>query len=342
MRRSEGSGRQMRRREFIALLGGAAALWSHASSAQNPGGVRRIGILLSLAESDPEGKAQLSGFTQGLAELGWIEGRNLRTEVRWGRGDVDRIRTFAKELVALQPDVILAHGTPVTAALYRETRTIPIVFVTVSDPVGDGFVAGLPHPGGNITGFLTSESAITAKMFELLTEIAPGLKRVAILFNPDTAPGGGTYYFRDFEPAVRSASVEPIAARARSDAEIEAVVTSLGAEPGGGLVVMPDYFMLNHIGLITSVAARSNVPAIYPWRSVVADDGALFSYGPDLRDIVRRGAPYVDRILRGEKPADLPVQVPVKFEMAVNAKTAKALGLALPPSIRLRADEVIE
>ena len=263
-------------------------------------------------------------------------------EVRWGRGDIDRIRTLAKELVALQPDVILAHGTPVTAALHRETRTIPIVFVTVSDPVGDGFVAGLPHPGGNISGFLTSESTITAKMFELLTEIAPGLKRVAMLFNPDTAPGGGAYYFRDFEPAVRSTNVEPIAARAQSDAEIEAIVTSLGGEPGSGLIIMPDYFMLNHIRSITSLAARNNVPAIYPWRSVVADDGALFSYGPDLRDIVRRGAPYVDRILRGEKPADLPVQVPVKFEMAVNAKTAKALGFTVPPSIRLRADEVIE
>jgi len=271
----------MRRREFI-MLAGAAALSSEAASAQNPGGVRRIGVLLSLAETDPEGKAQFSGFTQGLAELGWVEGRNLKMEVRWGRGDIDRIRTFAKDLVALQPDVILAHGTPVTAALHRETRTIPIVFVTVSDPVGDGFVAGLPHPGGNITGFLTSESTITAKMFELLTEIAPGLKRVAILFNPDTAPGGGTYYFRDFEPAVRSNNVEPIAARARSDAEIEAIVTSLGGEPGGGLIIMPDYFMLNHIRSITSLAARNNVPAIYPWRSVVADDGALFSYGPDL------------------------------------------------------------
>jgi putative ABC transport system substrate-binding protein len=332
----------MKRREFISLVGGAAALWSQVASAQNPSGVRRIGVLLSLAETDPEGKAQLSGFTQGLAELGWIDGRNLRTEIRWGRGDIDRIRTFAKELVALQPDVILAHGTPVTAALHRETRTIPIVFVTVSDPVGDGFVAGLPHPGGNITGFLTSESTITAKMFELLTEIAPGLKRVAILFNPDTAPGGGAYYFRDFEPAVRSTNVEPIAARAHSDAEIEAFVTSLGGEPRGGLVIMPDSFMLNHVGPITLLATRNNVPAIYPWRSVVAEYGALFSYGPDLRDMVRRGAPYVDRILRSEKPADLPVQAPVKFEMAVNAKTAMALGLSVPPSIRLRADEVIE
>ena len=332
----------MKRRDFISLLGGAAATWPLAARAQQGERMRRIGVLLSLEESDPEGKAQLSGFTQGLAELGWIQGRNLRMEVRWGGGDVDRIRTFAKDLVALQPDVIVAQGTPVTAALQRETRTIPIVFVVVTDPVGDGFVAGLPHPGGNITGFLTSESAITAKMFELLTEIAPGLKRVAILFNPDTAPGGGTYYFRDFEPAVRSNNVEPIAARARSDAEIEAIVTSLGGEPGGGLIIMPDYFMLNHIRSITSLAARNNVPAIYPWRSVVADDGALFSYGPDLRDIVRRGAPYVDRILRGEKPADLPVQVPVKFEMAVNAKTAKALGLTVPSSIRLRADDMIE
>jgi len=332
----------MRRREFIALMGGAAAAWPVTARAQQPQRTRRIGVLLSLAESDPEGKAQFSGFMQGLAELGWIDGRNLRTEVRWGRGDVDRIRTFAKELVALQPDVIVAHGTPVTAALYRETRTIPIVFVTVSDPVGDGFVAGLPHPGGNITGFLTSESAITAKMFELLTEIAPGLKRVAIVFNPDTAPGGGAYYLPEFEAGARSANVEPIAARARSDTEVEAVVTSLGGEPGSGLVIMPDYFMLNHIGQIILLAARKNIPAIYPWRSVVADDGGLISYGPNLRDVVRRGAPYVDRILRGEKPADMPVQVPVKFEMAVNAKTAKVLGLTVPPSILLRADEVIE
>jgi len=281
-------------------------------------------------ENDPDGKAQLSGFMQGLAEIGWTDGRNLRMEIRWGGG------------AALQPDVILAHGTPATAALQRETRTIPIVFVTVTDPVGDGFVAGLPHPGENITGFLTSESAITAKMFELLTEIAPGLKRVAILFNPDTAPGGGTYYFRDFETAARSSKVEPIAARARSDPEIELVVTSLRGEPGGGLIIMPDYFMFIHSRPIILLAARNNVPTIYPWRSTVVRDSGLLSYGPDLGDIVRRGAVYVDRILRGEKPADLPVQVPVKFEMAVNARTAKALGLTVPPSILVRADEVIE
>jgi putative ABC transport system substrate-binding protein len=331
----------MRRRDFITLLGGAAAAWPVGARAQQPAErMRRIGVLMSI-ENDPDGKAQLSGFITGLAEIGWTDGRNLRMEIRWGGGDVNRIRTFAKELVALQPDVILAHGTPATAALQRETRTIPIVFVTVTDPVGDGFVAGLPHPGGNITGFLTSESAITAKMFELLTEIAPGLKRIAMLFNPDTAPGGGTYYFRDFEAAARSSKVEPIAARARSDPEIELVVTSLG-EPGGGLIVMPDYYMLIHSRPIILLAARNNVPTIYPWRSTVVRDSGLLSYGPDLRDIVRRGAVYVDRILRGEKPADLPVQVPVKFEMAVNARTAKALGLIVPPSILVRADEVIE
>ena len=199
-----------------------------------------------------------------------------------------------------------------------------------------------PTQGGNVTGFLTSESAITAKMLELLTEIAPGLKRVAMFFNPDTAPGGGTYYFRDFEAAARSSKVEPIAARACSDPEIELVVTSLGGEPGGGLIVMPDYFMLVHSRSIILLAAQNKVPAIYPWRSTVIRDGGLLSYGPDLGDIVRRGAVYVDRILRGEKPAELPVQVPVKFEMAVNASTAKALGLTVPPSILVRADEVVE
>jgi putative ABC transport system substrate-binding protein len=330
----------MRRRDFISALGGAAA-WPITARAQQPERMRRVGVLMS-ADAGDEGKAQLLAFTEELAALGWTDGRNLRMEIRWGGGNVNRASVFAKELVALQPDVILAQGTPVTAALQRETRTIPIVFVVVTDPVGDGFVAGLPHPGGNITGFLTSESAITAKMFELLTEIAPGLNRVAMLFNPDTAPGGGTYYFRDFEAAARLSKVEPIAARARSDTEIETAVTSLAGASGGGLIVMPDYFMFNHVEPIILLVARNNVPAIYPWRFVVARKDALLSYGPDIKDIVRRGAPYVDRILRGEKPADLPVQVPVNFEMAVNTKTAKALGLTIPPSILVRADEVIE
>jgi putative ABC transport system substrate-binding protein len=330
------------RRDFISLFGGAAA-WPIVARAQQGERMRRIGVLMSAQEDDPEGKAQLSGFTRELAALGWTNGRNLQMEIRWGGGsDVNRAQSFAKELVALQPDVILAQGTPVTAAFHRETRTIPIVFVVVTDPVGDGFVAGLPRPGGNITGFLTSESGITAKMFELLAEIAPGLKRVAMLFNPDTAPGGGAYYFRDFEAAARSNKVEPIAARARTDAEIETAIASLAAPSGAGLVVMPDFFMFNRVEPIISLCARHKVPAIYPWRSVIARKSALLSYGPDLKDIVRRGAPYVDQILRGAKPADLPVQVPVKFEMAVNAKVAAALGLTVPPSLLVRADEVIE
>ena len=206
----------MRRREVLALLGSAAA-WPLVARAQNLGHMRLIGVLMSMDESDPEGQAHLAGFTQALSELGWTGGRNLQMEVRWGSADINRIRTFAKELAALQPDLIVSQGTPVTAALLRETRAIPIVFVTVTDPVGDGFVAGLARPGGNITGFLTSESAITAKMLELLREIAPGLTRMAMLFNPDTAPGGGNYYLRDFETAAKSSNIEPIAARARSN-----------------------------------------------------------------------------------------------------------------------------
>jgi putative ABC transport system substrate-binding protein len=332
----------MGRREFVSLLGGATIAWPLVAFAQKPDRTRRIGVLMSLEESDPEGKAQLFGFTQGLADLGWSDGTNLRTDVRWGGGDVNKIRTFAKELVAMQPDLILAQGTPVTAALQRETRTIPIVFVVVTDPVGEGFVAGLPRPGGNITGFITSEASMGSKMLDLLLDIAPGVNRVAMMFNPDTAPGGGKYYLGDFEAAARSSKVAPIAVRAQSDAEIETAVTSLGREPDGGLIVMPDFFMLNHVRPILLQAARNNVPTIYPWRYVVTKEGGLISYGPDFKDIVRRAAPYVDRILRGAKPADLPVQVPVKFEMAVNVKTAKALGLTVPASLLLRADEVIE
>ena len=332
----------MQRRQFIMLIAGAAVTRPLAAHAQQPERTRLIGVLMSVEENDPEGKTELSRFTQGLAESGWTDGRNLRMEVRWGGGDVNRTRTFAKELVALQPDVILAQGTPGTAALQRETRTIPVVFVIVADPVGPGFVAGLSRPGGNITGFINSEAVMGAKMLELLREIAPGLERVAMIFNPDTAPGRGTYYLRDFEAAARSSNLKSIAAEARSDADIETVVTSLGEGPRGGLVVTPDYFMLNHTEQIVSHAARNNVPTIYPWKSVVVKQDGLLSYGPDLVDIVRRSVPYVDKILRGAKPADLPVQVPVKFEMAVNVKTAKVLGLTVPPSILLRADEAVE
>jgi putative ABC transport system substrate-binding protein len=296
---------------------------------------------MAFNETDPEGKARLSGFTQGLAELGWTDGRNLRMDVRWDASTVDRTRMFAKELVALQPDIIFATTSAVTAAFQRETRTIPIVFAAVSDPVEAGFVAGLPRPGGNLTGFVSMEAGIAGKSLQLLTAIAPDVKRVAIMFNPDTASGGGSYHLPLIDAAARTLKVEPITALVRSEAEIEAMITSLGREPGGGLVFVPDNFITVHRAAIVSLAARNNVPAVY-FASYFVGGGGLLSYGPDRVDNYRRTASYVDRILRGAKPGDLPVQLATKYEMAVNLKTAKALGLTVPQSILLRADEVIE
>jgi putative tryptophan/tyrosine transport system substrate-binding protein len=273
--------------------------------------------------------------------LGWIDGRTIRIDVRWAAGSVDRARTFAKEFVDLQPNVILSQTTFPTAALQRETQTIPIVFVLVYDPIGSGFVAGLPRPGGNITGFMFQEEAIVGKWLELLTEIAPGVRRVAIMFNPDMAPYVRSFFLPTFEPATRRLKVEPIVAAVRTDAEIETVITSLGREPGGALLTQGDPFTENHRALIVSTVARNNVPAVYP-NSGWARDGGLLSYGPTIADEFHRAALYVDRILRGTKPAELPVQLPIKFDMILNAKTAKALGLTVPQSILLRADEVIE
>jgi putative tryptophan/tyrosine transport system substrate-binding protein len=330
----------MRRRDFIAGLGGAVA-WPLAARPQQPIRMRRIGVVTGFGENDPEGKTQLAGFTQELTKLGWIDGGNLRMDIRWTGANTDRIRTVAEELVELQPELIVAQSTPVTAGLQRATRTIPIVFVSVSDPVGDGFVASLPRPGGNITGFINFEASLAGKWLQLLTEIAPGIKRIAALFNPDTARGGGSYFLPPFEAAARSLQVELITARVHNEAEIEIVVNSLGREPGGAFVQMSDGYLYAHSALIMSLAARNNVPAVYNASNWVRE-GGLLSYGADTRDMFRRAAPYVDSILRGEKPADLPVQLPVKFEMAVNVKTAKALGLVVPQSILLRADEVIE
>jgi putative ABC transport system substrate-binding protein len=328
----------VKRRTFIAGLGGAVA-WPLAARAQQGERMRRIGVLMGFDDNDPETAAFLSGFTQGLAELGWTDGRNVRMDVRWAAANADRARIYAKELVDLQPDVILASTTSVTAAIQRETRTIPIVFATASDPVGGGFVASLPRPGGNITGFIQMEAAMSGKSLQLLTEIAPGVNRVAMMFNPDVAPGGGSYYLPSFEAAARTLKVEPIAAAVHSDADIEVVITALGREPRGGLVVMPDNFLAAHRAPIISLAARNNVPAVY-FLSVFARDGGLLSYGPDRVDLMRRSASYVDRILRGAKPADLPVQLPVKYEMVLNAKTAKALGLTVPHSILLLAEVI--
>jgi putative ABC transport system substrate-binding protein len=331
----------MRRRDFITLLGGAAAAWPLAARAQQPGRTRRIAVLMGFDENDPDAKAQLYEFTKGVGELGWTDGRNLRMDVRWAAGNLDRARMFANELIDLQPDVILAHTTPATAALQRGTRTIPIVFVTVSDPVGAGFVADLPRPGGNITGFINNEPTMAGKWLELLTEIAPGVGRAAAMFNPDTAPYVGTYYLPSFEAAARSFKVMPITAPVRTDAEIETVIASLGREPRGGLVCPADTFTFVHRAPIIMLAARNNVPAVFVERYWVRD-GGLLSYGAHEADLFCRAASYVGRILLGAKPAELPVQVPVKFEMALNLKTAKALGLTVPPSIFLRADEVIE
>jgi putative tryptophan/tyrosine transport system substrate-binding protein len=327
----------MKRREFIAGLGAAA--WPAAARGQQGDRIRRIGVLMPTDENDPALKTYVSAFTQALADLGWTDGRNVRMDFRWAGGDINRIRAFAQELVGLQPDIIVASSTPVTAALQQETRTIPIVFVTVSDPVVSGFVAALNQSGGNITGYALYETPLGGKWLELLSEVAPGLKRAAIMFNPDTAPV--SVYMPSFETAARSLNVVPIVAPVHNDVEIEAAVTALGREPLGGLVVMPDTFTVVHRMPIISVAARNNVPAIYS-RSDFARDGGLLSYGVDQVDPWRRAAPYVDRILRGAKPSQLPVQFSTKFEFVINLKTAKALGLTIPPNLLAIADEVIE
>jgi putative ABC transport system substrate-binding protein len=308
-----------------------------ADSATN----KRIGVLISADENDPQWKPRLSAFTQALADLGWIVGRNVRMDLRWAGGDnLNRIRALAQELVGLQPDIILTSSTPPTAALQRETRTIPIVFVIVTDPVASGLVARLDRPSGNITGFAGYEASLGGKWLELLSEIAPGLKRAAIMFNPDTAPYISAY-IPSIEATARSLKVVPITAPVRSDLEIETAITALGREPGGGLVLIPDVFAAVHRVPIILAAARNSVPAVYS-TSIFARDGGLLSYGVDGVDIWRRASTNVDRILHGAKPAELPVQFPTKFEMVVNLKTAKALGLTVPPSILLRADEVIE
>jgi putative ABC transport system substrate-binding protein len=328
----------MNRREFITLLGAAAA-WPGAARAQHGDRVRCIAVLVGADENDPVWKTRLSAFTQALTGFGWTDGRNVRTDLRWGGGDVDRIRVLAQELVGLQPDIILTEGTPATATLQRETRTIPIVFANVGDPVASGIVARLDRPSGNVTGFASFEASLGGKWLELLSEITPALKRAAIMFNPDTNPV--STFMPSFEMAARSLKVEPITAPVHSDAEIETSIIALEREPGGGFVSMSGGFMNTHRAQIILAAARNNVPAVY-LQSLYAKDGGLLSYGPDQLDLFRRAASYVDRVLRGAKPGDLPVQFPTKFELVVNLKTAKALGLTVPQSILLRADEVIE
>jgi putative ABC transport system substrate-binding protein len=324
----------------MVLMGGVAVAWPLGAEAQQSERTRRIGVLMGWAENDPETQLRLAVFKERLAALGWAEGRNLKIDVRWTGADVNRASEFAKELVALQPDVILSVTTPVTTALQRETRSIPIVFAAASDPVGSGFVKSLAHPGGNITGFINLESSLVEKWLQLLKEIAPRVTRVAVMFNPRTAPYAG-YYLQALKTVATKLSVTALTATVNSEAEIEKVIAGLGRKTGGGLIVLTDSFLFVHRRSIIALAARSKVPAIY-FIGTMVEDGGLISYGVNFVDLFRRAAPYVDRILRGAKPAELPVEQPTKFELFVNRKTAQALGLTLPPSLLLRADKVIE
>jgi len=331
----------MKRREVIKLIGGAAASWPLAVRAQQHDDVRRIGVLVNVAADDPEAQTSVAAFKQALQQLGWSEGRNLQIDFRGAAGDPERMQAFAKELVALQPHVILTRSTPVTAALLKQTRTIPIVFTVVSDPVGEHFVESLARPGGNATGFTNVEFSLTGKWLELLKEVAPGIKRVAFIFNPKLAPGGGSYYTRLIEASAPTFAVTPTVAPVQDAAEIERAIGEFVREPNGGLVVLPDATTLVHRKLIVALAERHRVPAIYAFRIIVAD-GGLISYGIDVVDQFRQAAGYVDRILKGAKPAELPVQLPTKFAMDINLKTAKTLGLNVPLFMQQRADEVIE
>jgi ABC-type uncharacterized transport system substrate-binding protein len=328
----------MKRREFITLLGGAAA-WPLAARAQQGERIRRIRLLMGVAD-DREGQARVTVLKQGLQELGWADGRNIQIETRFGGADTGRIRAHAAELVALGPDVIVGSTTPVIRAVRQATSSIPIVVAGVNDPVEQGFVSSLAHPGGNITGFSFVDFQMVGKWLEMLKEAAPGISRAALMFSPDMSPQY-YLYLRSFEAVPRSIAVEVTAAPVRDTAEVEKTIAKLGREPGCGLIVAPDAFTIVHYQLFIRLAQQHRLPAVYLYRTYVGQ-GALMSYGPDPYDLFRRSASYVDRILKGAKPADLPVQQPTKFELAINLKTAKALGLEIPDKLLALADEVIE
>ncbi len=328
------------RREFITLLGGAAAAWPVAARGQQDQRMRHIGVVTVLAENDATTKSNLQHFRDALAALGWTGGKNVRFTYRYSGGNPERARAFAKELVELQPDLIVAHATPVAAAFHQATRALPIVFVSVTDPVESGLVASLARPGGNMTGFTNFEFAMGAKWLEVLKEIAPGTSRVSLMLNPDM----GSYYMgylRSVEAVALLNNVQATLAPARNLDEIERIISALGREPGGGLIVLPSAPITIHIRRIIELVARNRLAAVYPFEHF-AMQGGLIAYGVDLDDIFRRSASYVDRILKGDKPADLPVQNPIKFKLVINIKTAKALGLSVPPMLLARADEVIE
>jgi ABC-type uncharacterized transport system substrate-binding protein len=329
-----------RRRQFITLLGGALADQAIPANAQEPVRVRTVGVLMGFA-NDAEAKARIQAFQQGLESEGWSLGQNLRIEYRYAEGDSARMQALAKELVELKPDCILGQSTPVTDALMQATHTIPIVFVAVSDPIGSGFVASTARPGGNITGFTVLHASIAGKYLEMLKEMVPQLVRVAIMYNPNSVPAGGKFFSHPFTESATKLKVRPITAEVHDPSEIENAITKLGRESGSGLVLVPDNFMSVHRDLIISLAARFRIPAIYPYR-YFAEAGGLVSYGVDAIDQFRRASEYVSRILRGAKPADLPVQAPTKFELVINLKTAKALGLVIPRILLAGAEQVIE
>ncbi|MFZ0238559.1 MAG: ABC transporter substrate-binding protein [Xanthobacteraceae bacterium] len=330
----------MKRREFITLLGGTVVVWSFAVRAQQTERMRHIGVLMAFSENDPEAQSWAGGFREELGKLGWIEGHNIQIDIRWATADVESLQRFAKQLVALQPDLILTGSTPATAAMRQETNTIPIVFAMVGDPVGSGFVASLSRPGGNLTGFTPIENSLGGKWVELLKEVAPRVAKVAMVFDPAMAPFA-SYYLNPFKAAAASLGMEAIVSPVDDMPALERVVATSAREPNSGLIVMPDAFTIGHHTAITSLVARYRVPTVYPFR-IFAEVGGLVSYGSNALDEFRRAASYADRILKGAKPSELPVQTPINFDLVINPKTAKALGLDVPSSIRLRADEVIE
>jgi putative tryptophan/tyrosine transport system substrate-binding protein len=330
----------MRRRDFLKVFANSATGWSLAARAQQSERPRRIGVLMAFSENDPEAQSWAGGFREELAKLGWTEGHNIQVDTRWATANVKSLEQSAKQLVALQPDVILTGSTPATAAMREQTNTIPIVFAMVGDPVGSRFVASLSRPGGNLTGFTPIENSLGGKWVELLKEIAPRVAKVAMVFDPAMAPFA-SYYLNPFRAAAASFGMEAIVAPVDGMAELERVVAASAREPNSGLVVMPDAFTIGHHTDITSLAARYRVPTVYPFR-IFAEVGGLLSYGSSALDEFRRAASYADRILRGAKPSELPVQTPINFDLVINLKTAKALGLDVPSSMRLRADEVIE
>jgi putative tryptophan/tyrosine transport system substrate-binding protein len=328
----------MKRREFIAALGGAAA-WPMVGHAQQPEQMRRIGVLVASGEDESDIQARLAGFRQGIEKLGWSQGRNVRIDTRFAAGRADQYQVLAKELVALQPDVILAQSPSITAALQRESRAIPIVFVSVSDPIGAGFVASLARPGGNITGMMQYEAGITGKWLAMLKEISPRLARVALVGNAKTT--AYDYFLGAAEVAVPPLAIELESSRVETAADIERAIGAYARAPNGGLLLLPDSTVTSNRDLIIALAAHHRLPAVYPFRFFVTA-GGLMSYGTDQVEILRQAASYVDRILRGTNPADLPVQAPTKYETTLNLKTAKALDLDVPTSLLARADEVIE